>query len=189
MRAGDRRPRRTSRPVRWRYATLLGLPDLIAVDPGDGPDLGLMPAVHLLQRVGDLADGGLGPGRVDRQREQVVAQTVLTRRTVRGRGPGQFGQRGLRRRLVAFGAQLRQLGDLLGAHPAVLDLEHLDLVVLVDPVLVDPDHRLLDRSRCGPGCGRRPPRCAASGCRRRWPGPSRRARRPRRYARGPAAAS
>ena len=37
------------------------------------------------------------------------------------------------------------VGDLLGAHPAVLDLEHLDLVVLVDLVLVDADHRLLTR--------------------------------------------
>ena len=73
---------------------LLDLPDLVAVDPGDGPDLGLVPPVHLLQRIGDLADGGLGPGGVDRQRQQVVAQAVLAGRTVSARGPGQFGQRG-----------------------------------------------------------------------------------------------
>src|ERR1700730_4536079 len=34
---------------------------------------------------------------------------------------------------------------LLCAHPAVLDLQHLDRVVLVDLVLVYADHRLLAR--------------------------------------------
>ena len=67
---------------------------------------------------------------------------------------GQLGQRGVDRGLVPVGAQLLQLGDLLGAHPAVLDLEHLDLVVLVDLVLVDADHRLLPGVDAGLGAGR-----------------------------------
>ena len=55
-------------------------PDLVAVHAGDGADLGLVAAVDLLQGVADLADGGLGPGRVDRQRQQVVAQAAVAGR-------------------------------------------------------------------------------------------------------------
>ena len=54
----------------------------------------------------------------------------------------QLGQGGIDRGLVPACPQLLQFGQLLGAHPAVLDLEYLDLLVLVDLVLVDPDHRL-----------------------------------------------
>src|ERR1700761_1214866 len=46
-----------------------GLSSFVAVNPGDSTDLRLVPPVYLFQCVGDLAYGGLGPGRVDRQRQ------------------------------------------------------------------------------------------------------------------------
>ena len=49
---------------------------LLPVDAGDRPDRRRMPTVDLLERVGDLADGGLGPGRVDGEREQVARLAV-----------------------------------------------------------------------------------------------------------------
>ena len=118
------------------------LSDFVAVDPGDGTDLGLVAPVDLLQRIGDLADGGLGPRRVDGQRQQVVAQPVLTARPWH-RGPVNSASAASTAASSRSARSCSQLGDLLGAHPAVLDLEHLDLVVLVDLVLVDADHRLL----------------------------------------------
>ena len=114
-----------------------------------------MPAVHLLQCVGDLPDGGLGAGRVDRQRHQVVAQPIIPGAAGCRCSPGQFGQCGLHGRLVALGAQLLELGDLFGSHPAVLDLEHLDVGILVDLILVDADHRLLAGVDAGLGAGGR----------------------------------
>ncbi len=60
-------------------------------------------------------------------------------------------ERGLGRGVVPLSPQLLQLGDLLGAHPAVLDLEDLDLVVLVDLVAVHADHGL--RTGVDPGLG------------------------------------
>ena len=36
-----------------------------------------MPPVYLLQRVGDLTDGGLRPSRVDRECEQVVLHPAV----------------------------------------------------------------------------------------------------------------
>ena len=39
-------------------------PGFLGVHPGDDPDLAGVPPEDLLQRVGDLADGGLRPGRV-----------------------------------------------------------------------------------------------------------------------------
>ena len=75
------------------------LPHLVSVDTGDGANLGLMTAVDLLQRVGDLPDGGLGPRSVDGQRHEVVAKTVRRPAMPDARGAGQFGQRRLGRPL------------------------------------------------------------------------------------------
>ncbi len=47
---------------------------LALVHTGDRTDHGLVPAVDLLQRLGDLADGGLGAGGVDGEREQVAVE-------------------------------------------------------------------------------------------------------------------
>ena len=72
-----------------------------------------------------------------------------------GRRTGQLGQGGVDRRLVPAGPQLHEFGQLFGAHPGVLDLEYLDLLVLFDLVLVDPDHRLLTGVDAGLGARRR----------------------------------
>ena len=112
-----------------------------------------MTPVHVLQRIGDLTDGGLGTGGGDGQRHQVVAQAVLAGPGGISCGAGQFAERGLHRCLVPFGAQLRQFGQLLGPHPDILDLEHLDVGVLVDLVFVDADHRLLPGVDAGLGPG------------------------------------
>src|SRR6478752_10808225 len=69
-------------------------------------------------------------------------------------GAGQLGQRDVDRRLIPVAAQLLQLGDLLGAHPAVFHLEYLDGVVLVHLVLVDADYRLRTGVDAGLGAGR-----------------------------------
>ncbi len=55
----------------------------VAVHPADRTDHGLVAAVHLLQRVGDLADRGLGAGRVDGQREQVAVEPSPARSRAR----------------------------------------------------------------------------------------------------------
>ena len=84
----------------------------------------------------------LRAGRVDGQRQQVVAESILAGPTVGCGGTRQLGQRGFDCRLVPTCPQLFEFGQLLGTHPAVLDLEDLDLLILFDLVLVDPDHRL-----------------------------------------------
>ena len=58
---------------------------LVPEHTGDRTDRRLVPAPHLLQRAGDLADRRLGAGRVHGQRQQVVALAL-------GR-PGRPGQR------------------------------------------------------------------------------------------------
>src|SRR5690606_11177433 len=110
------------------------LSELAAVHAGDRPDVGAVPAVHLLQRVADLTDRRLGPRRGD----AVVQQVALAR----GRRVRQRLQRDPYRLGVAFGAEALQLGDLPGTHRRVVDLEDVDVLVLVQAVLVDPDHRL-----------------------------------------------
>ena len=92
-----------------------GLP---LVDAGDRPDLGAMAAEGLLQRHGDLADGRLGPRRLDRQLEQVALARPPA--LVRAR------ERLLDRLRIALGLQPRELVDLLGAHRGVVDFEHVD---------------------------------------------------------------
>jgi hypothetical protein len=69
-------------------------------------------AEHLLHRVGDLADGGPGAGRLDAQREQVAVAAL---------GPCAQRRQGIvARGLVALGADPRELGDLLGQHGSSL---------------------------------------------------------------------
>ena len=83
--------------------------ELAAVDAGDRADLGAVAAPDLLQRVGDLADGGARARRLDRQREQ-VALAALGRL-------GQRVERGARR-----AAASRRRADLL--EPRDLRLAH-----------------------------------------------------------------
>ena len=68
---------------------ILGLSSFVAVNPRNSTDLRPVPPVHLLQRIGDLTDGRFGPCRVDRQRQQVVAQPVVPGPALR---PGRAGQ-------------------------------------------------------------------------------------------------
>ena len=91
---------------------------LRAVNAGERLRLGDVAAEAALQRRAHLADGRARPRRLDGGGKQV-----------RG-AERRFGQ-GLQRRLdgagVALGAQLRELGELLGAHGGGVDLQHLDL--------------------------------------------------------------
>ncbi len=79
---------------------------LVPEHAADRTDHCLVPPVDLLQRVGDLADGGLGAGRVDGEGEQVAVERALA-------GPplGGVGQRlersGVRRRRCARRAVAR----------------------------------------------------------------------------------
>ncbi len=89
------------------------------VDAGDGLDLGAVAAEHLLHRVGNLADGGLGARRLDRQRQQVAVAVAGAARQRR--------QRGLDVLLVALGLRSRvSLSICSRAHRGVVDLEHVD---------------------------------------------------------------
>ena len=72
----------------------------------------------------------------------------------RRRGVRQRRQGGVDGAVVALLAQPAQLGQLLGAHPGVVDLEHVDLLVDGGDVLVDPDHGLAPGVDPGLGAGR-----------------------------------
>src|SRR6266487_4652211 len=85
----------------------------------------------VFEGVDHLALGGLGPGRLDQQRDQVL---------VGGGGALQPVQGGLDAGVVAGGATAGQLGTLL-AFDLLGDAQDLQLLVLVGDVLVDPhDH-------------------------------------------------
>ena len=100
----------------------------------------------------------------------------------RSAAAGQGAQRVLAGRLVALLAQPPQLLDLLGAHRGVVDLEDVDLLVGLHPVLVDADDGLAPRVDPRLGAGRGLLDRAAWGCPRRWPWPCRRPPRPPRCA-------
>ena len=84
--------------------------------------------------------------------------------------------------VVALLAQPAQLLQLLAAHPGVVDLAGPRSPRRTRRRTCSRRSPAGARSRCGPGCAPRPPRRAASGCRRRSPGPSRRPSRPPRCA-------
>src|SRR5690606_2629253 len=92
-----------------------GRSGLVAVHTRDGTDLLGVPAEHLLQRVGDLAHGGLGAGRVHGQLEQVGVEAGGGV----GGGVGERVQCPPDRVLVPLGPQPAQLVQLLGADGAV----------------------------------------------------------------------
>ena len=114
--------RTASTSARTRSTSSASSPDLVAVHAGDRTDRRRVPAVHLLQRVGDLADRGLGAGGVDRQLQQVALD----------RAAAASVERVERRRstvgLVALGPQPLAASRSAGARTArVVDLEHVDL--------------------------------------------------------------
>ena len=150
-----------------------GHADLPLVDAGDRLDLGAVTPVHLLQRRGNLADGGLGAGGVDRQRQEIAVAAVG--------GAGERVERLLQRRRIALGLQPLELVELHLHDGGIVDLEHVDRRFVGRLVFVDADHRLLAASRCAPASWRRLPRCAAWECRPRSPWSCRRALRLPRY--------
>ena len=105
------------------------LAGLLAVHAGDGTDLAGVAAEHLLQRVGDLPDGGLRAGGVDGERQQVARRCAARPSAIARR------RRSARRRAASTAPASRsarsraQLVELLGAHLGVVDLEHVDLLV------------------------------------------------------------
>ncbi len=92
---------------RRRHAAHLPL-----VDARDRPDLGPVPAPGPLQSLRDLTDRGLGPRRLDGEREQVAAAF---------RRLGQRRESRLDLLPVALGAQALELVDLERADVAVVD--------------------------------------------------------------------
>ena len=93
-----------------------------------------MAAIDLLQRVGDLADGRLGPGGTNGAFEKVAFACL-----------GAFGERVKSRLhlcLVSLGFEPLELVELLAADGAVVDLEDGDVGVAVLPVFVHADDGL-----------------------------------------------
>ena len=94
-----------------------------------------MAGEHRFERVGNLADRGARPRRLDRQCQQIAVAA-----------PRRFGQR--RQRLsaalgVAAAPNLVEPRDLRRAHRGVVDIEQVDLGRLARLVFVDADDRLL----------------------------------------------
>ena len=89
---------------------------------------------HLFQRHRDLADGRLGARRIDRERQQIAVAAV-------GRA-GERGERFLHRLRIALGLQPRELVELQRAHRRIVDLEHVDRLLVGRAILVHADDRL-----------------------------------------------
>ena len=118
------------------------VPDLLAVHPANRTDRRRVAAEHRLHRRGDLADRGVRPGGGDRQGEQVGVGIAGRAVGDEAGGGGQAGEGVVAGRLIALGPQPIELGDLLGAHRRVVDLEHLDVVGDVGAEDVDADDGL-----------------------------------------------
>ena len=168
------------------------LADLVAVHARDRTDRAGVAAVHLLQRVADLADGGAARGRRRPPARAGLVEPGVAGAVDRGLRPAPVSgvERGLaggaRRARPAAGAAWRSAAvrtDVLSTLSTSISLGARRAV------LVDADRPAGGRSRCGPGCGPRPPRCAAWGCRPRSPRSCRPPPRPRRCAPTPCAAS
>ena len=91
-------------------------------------------------------------GRIDGQSHQVVVQV---RTAGLARRPGEVGQRGVHRGLIAVGTQTRELVQLFGTHLWSCRPEDVDLLVLRGTVLVDADERLVTGVDPGLGARRR----------------------------------
>src|SRR5690606_2446271 len=100
---------------------VVGQAGLVPVHAADGTDHGLVPAVDLLHRVGDLADRGLGARGGDGQVEQVAVAALGA--------AGERVQGGLDVGAVALGPQPVQLGDLLTVDLVVVDLEDVQRIL------------------------------------------------------------
>ena len=115
---------------------------LLAVHAADRTDLRGVAPVDLLQRVGDLPDRGLRPGGVDRQRQQVGVGARPDRCWA---GPRARLSRDSAARQASSSRSARSRRSLATcplADRAVVDLEHLDGLLVRHAVVVDADHRL-----------------------------------------------
>ena len=117
-----------------------------AVHTRDRSDLGAVATEHVLHRLAHLSDRRPGSGGVDAQRQQVGISGGALAQPLESR---------LARSLVALGAHPLEPGDLLLADLGVVDVEHVDMVGVGGPVLVDADDDLLATVDAGlaPGGG------------------------------------
>ncbi|MCY1227896.1 hypothetical protein D9M72_401870 [compost metagenome] len=106
-----------------------------------------MVAEGATHRIGNFADGGAGTRRLDGGGQQVAfaCQCDLSKR---------------RKGLLDLDAVAPTLGfldpaDLRGAHGAVVDLQNVDRLLVVEAVLVDPNDDLLALVDGGLATGRR----------------------------------
>ena len=116
----------------------------VAVHTGDGAHLPGVPAVDLLQRVGDLPDGRLRPGGVDGELEQVRVQPAAPP-SLGGRAGrvGEPAQRVASRPSASRSARsCSSLAFCWASTSALSTLSTSICLVGRDPVLVDADHRL-----------------------------------------------
>ena len=111
-----------------------GHADLPLVDAGDRFDLGAVTSVHLLQRRGNLPDGGLGAGGVDGQRQQIAVAAIG--------GAGECIERLLEHGRVALGLEPLELVELHVHDGGIVHLEHVDRRLNGRLIFVDADHRL-----------------------------------------------
>src|SRR5207248_733201 len=107
---------------------------LPAIDADHRSGGGLMAAEHGFERVGNLADRGARPARLDRQRQQIAAAALGGRR--------QYVKRSFAFCGVAASADGIEAGDLRLAHGLVVDIEDFDMIRLARLIFVDPDDDL-----------------------------------------------
>src|SRR5690606_4182710 len=89
---------------------------------------------RILERLADLAERGARAGRLDRSSQQVA---------VAARGLAQVLESAHGGASVAAALEVGQPRDLLLAHLRVVDLAHLDRLLIVEPEAVDADDHVL----------------------------------------------
>src|SRR5581483_970522 len=122
------------------------LADLAAIDARNDAGVGAVTPENILERLADLADGGVGARRANGEFEEVgAALGTLAERGKRSLGGGRVARR----------AETLQLFDLRAAHRAVVDAERFERRLVCRTVAVDADQHLLagidPRLRAGGG--------------------------------------
>ena len=129
------------------------LSDLFLVHARQSTDLSLMAAENLLQRIGNFADGCLCASCIHRQFQEVLRK-ITSLLILAGRSSGQSIESCLAGFLVTLSAKAFELFKLFSAHLGVVHLQHFDLLVFLNDILVHADQRLAARvnarlSACG----------------------------------------
>ena len=117
------------------------------IDAADRMHGRLESAERLFQSATDFAHGRFGSRGVDRKFQQVA---VLAARRF-----GQRVQRGIHVRLIARRAQPPKAGNLRLADGRVINSQDTDRLLVLRPILVHADHRLLSGIDSGLGASRR----------------------------------